>query len=104
MRLPGILCSLALAKKKKDTLTESGPKGCHFSNSPSGWFDHQLFSDWLEKLMIPRLKKMEGKNMLIVDNLASRLSIDTLKLCRDNNIALRPHLQPIKSSMEKNSD
>jgi hypothetical protein len=75
------------SQKLWDTWTENGPNRCHYSNSPSGWFDHQLFSDWLEKVVIPRLKKMDGKKMLIGDNLASHLSVDTLKLCRENNIA-----------------
>lgn len=75
------------SQKLWDTWTENGPKGCHYSNSPSGWFDHQLFSDWLKNLMIPKLKKMEGKKMLIGDNLASHLSVETLRLCRDNDIA-----------------
>lgn len=45
------------ANKMWTTWAENGPKGCRYNASSSGWFDANIFTDWLECQMIPRLKK-----------------------------------------------
>ncbi|CAH1979207.1 unnamed protein product [Acanthoscelides obtectus] len=70
------------------TWAENGPKGCRYNASSSGWFDANIFTDWLECQMIPRLKKIEGKKVLLCDNLSSHITIHSLDLCRKNEIHL----------------
>lgn len=69
------------------TWTENGPNGCRYSNSPSGWFDSNTFSEWFTNMMLPRLKKQEGKKVVICDNLSSHLTTNVLQLCCENNIS-----------------
>ncbi|XP_030748969.1 uncharacterized protein LOC115877041 [Sitophilus oryzae] len=76
------------ANKMWTTWTENGPKGCRYNSSSSGWFDASIFSDWLECQMIPRLKKLEGKKVVLCDNLSSHITVHALKLCRQNQITL----------------
>lgn len=70
------------------TWTENGPLGCRYNNSASGWFDASVFTDWFESQMLPRLKKLDGKKVLLCDNLSSHITVSTLKLCRENAISL----------------
>lgn len=70
------------------TWKENGPKGCRYNASPSGWFDANIFNDWLEFQMIPRLKKLQGKKVLLCDNLSSHITVNALQLCRNNDIHL----------------
>lgn len=72
-----------LAQHMWTTWTENGPKGCRYKTSPSGWFDAAIFTDWLKYQMIPRLKKLNGKKILICDNLSSHITLDSLQVCRD---------------------
>lgn len=76
------------ANKMWTTWTENGPKGCRYNSSSSGWFDASIFSDWLEFQMIPRLKKLEGKKVVLCDNLSSHITVHSLQLCRQNQITL----------------
>lgn len=69
------------------TWTENGPKGARYTNTSSGWFDACSFTEWFESLMLPKLKKLEGKKVLICDNLSSHVSVHVLHLCKDNNIS-----------------
>lgn len=66
--------------------TEGGPKGTRYNRTTSGWFDGTTFDDWVATIAVPYLKKLHGKKILIGDNLSSHLSVDSIKLCRDNNI------------------
>lgn len=38
--------------------------------------------------MIPRLKKIQGKKVILCDNLSSHITVSALQLCRDNDIHL----------------
>lgn len=69
-----------------NTWTENGPRGTRYNNSPSGWFDSLTFTDWFQTLMLPRLKKLEGKKVLIGDNLSSHITQEVLDKCRQNDI------------------
>jgi len=64
-----------------------GPKGARYNRSKSGWFDMSCFGDWFERIALPHLAKLEGKKVLLGDNLSSHLSPDVIKQCEDNNIS-----------------
>jgi len=53
------------------TWTEGGPKETRYNRSRSGWFDSYCFNDWFETLFVPCAKKLQGKEVLIGDNLSS---------------------------------
>lgn len=74
------------SSKLWDTWTENGPSGARYSNTSSGWFDSQVFTDWFQSLLLPRLKKLEGKKVVIGDNLSSHLTPQVLAMCQQNNI------------------
>lgn len=76
------------ANKMWTTWAENGPKGCRYNASSSGWFDANIFTDWLECQMIPRLKKIDGKKVLLCDNLSSHITLHSLELCRKNDVHL----------------
>jgi hypothetical protein len=66
---------------------ERGPKGAVYAVSKSGWFDGCLFERWFFDLMLPILKRKEGKTVLLGDNLSSHISMSVIEACRANNIA-----------------
>ncbi|XP_063221130.1 uncharacterized protein LOC134530328 [Bacillus rossius redtenbacheri] len=68
------------------TWTEGGPKHARYNRTKSGWFDSFCFEDWVLTVAIPYLKKLDGKKFLIGDNLSSHLSLESVKLCQDNDI------------------
>lgn len=68
------------------TWTEGGLSDCRYKSSKSGWFTSDLFTDWFQTLMLPKLKKLEGKKVVVGDNLSSHITDVVLKACRDNNI------------------
>lgn len=63
-----------------DTWTEGGPPGTRYNRSPSGWIDGQLFLEWYTKIIIPRCRRLNGKKVIIGDNLSSHLSSEILHL------------------------
>uniref|UniRef100_A0A1B6GCB9 DDE-1 domain-containing protein n=1 Tax=Cuerna arida TaxID=1464854 RepID=A0A1B6GCB9_9HEMI len=65
---------------------EGGPDNSRYNRTKSGWFDLFTFTDWVETVAIPYLRRLDGVKYLIGDNLASHLSIDMVKKCEDNNI------------------
>jgi hypothetical protein len=44
------------------------------------------FQLWFEDLLLPRLKKQPGKQLIIGDNLTSHIAPRVIELCRLNNI------------------
>lgn len=74
------------AKHLYPTWTENGVPGAAYNRNASGWFDLPLFDDWFEKILLPFVKKLEGRKAIIGDNLSSHLSLHVIKLCRENNI------------------
>ena len=69
------------------TWTEGGPSGTRYNRSKSGWFDGVIFDDWFFQLALPKLKRQEGKKVLIGDNLSSHMSVEVIKSCNENQIA-----------------
>ena len=70
-----------------DTWTFGGPAGARYNRSKSGWFDLTCFSDWFNKIIIPYIKKLTGRKVLIGDNLSSHLSEDVIAACEKYDIA-----------------
>ena len=82
-----------------DQWVEGGPPGTRYNRSQSGWFDETTFTDWFFKMMLPNLHRLEGRKVLIGDDLSSHLSDAVIKACSQNNIAfvclyllLLPHI------------
>lgn len=97
-----------------NTWTEGGAKGkpccsqpccsggTRYSRTQHGWIDTETFADWFESSFLPHARRLDGKKVLIGDNLSSHLSADVIKRCEENNVAfvcLPPHsthlLQPL---------
>lgn len=90
------------AEKMWESWTENGPEKCRYNRTKSGWFDFQCFEDWFVSLMLPILKKQQGKKVLLGDNLSSHINAKVIDLCHENDIsfiALPPNathlLQPL---------
>ncbi|CAI6357713.1 unnamed protein product [Macrosiphum euphorbiae] len=66
--------------------TLGGPDGCRYNRSPSGWFDQSIFEDWFQTIIIPHFRRLEGTKVVIGDNLASHISVNIVKLCKQQNI------------------
>lgn len=69
-----------------DTWTMGGPTGSRYSNSVSGWFNTETFSQWFKTVMLPILKKKEGETALIGDNLSSHINEEVLELCKQHSV------------------
>lgn len=63
-----------------------GPKGTVYTSTPSGWFDNYIFVDWMKKVLIPYCRRLPGKKLLLVDNLASHNSVEVVDLCKEHGI------------------
>lgn len=68
------------------TWMEGGPKNTRYNRSKSGWFDLHCFADWFETVFVAYAKKLDGRKMIIGDNLSSHFSPSVLKLANENDI------------------
>ncbi|XP_068084395.1 uncharacterized protein [Anabrus simplex] len=75
------------AEKMWDTWTEGGPTGARYNRTKSGWFDGTTFEDWFNTLLLPELKKKDGRKVIIGDNLSSHISPRVIETCERNDIA-----------------
>lgn len=69
-------------------------RGCRFNRTSHGWIDSSTFQDWFESSFLPHARRLEGRKVLIGDNLASHFNDRVLQLCEENNIGfvcLVPH-------------
>lgn len=81
------------AQNLYENWTTGGPPGSLYANSPSGWFDMNLFEQWFDGLFLPHVQstRAEGdKVVLIGDNLASHFSPKVIQSCQENNIYMTP--------------
>lgn len=63
-----------------------GPPNTRYNKTMSDWFDMAMFDDWFESIVLPWASDLSRTKLVIGDNLSSHLSINTLKLCQENNI------------------
>ena len=66
--------------------TVGGPSGTRYNRSASGWFKMHTFEDWFETIVLPYYSRLEGKKVLIGDNLSSHLSVEVIRKCEQNSI------------------
>ncbi|XP_048481245.1 uncharacterized protein LOC119693967 [Plutella xylostella] len=65
---------------------ENGPKNARYNRTKSGWFDMMCFDDWFKTIVLPWADTRDGVKVIVGDNLASHLSIETIQLCQTHNI------------------
>jgi hypothetical protein len=63
------------AKHMYDAWKQYGPKDAAYGSSESGWFGSPTFEMWFFDVALPILRKLDGKKLLLGDNLASQISI-----------------------------
>lgn len=69
-------------------------QGCRFNRTSHGWMDAVTFEDWFSSSFLPHAKRLEGRKVLIGDNLASHFNDRVIAKCEENNISfvcLVPH-------------
>jgi hypothetical protein len=74
------------AKHMYDAWKRYGPKDAEYGSSESGWFNSPTFEKWFFDVALPILRKLDGKKLLLGDNLASHLSPSVIKACKNHNI------------------
>ncbi|KAL7638998.1 UNVERIFIED_CONTAM: hypothetical protein RMT77_010533 [Armadillidium vulgare] len=75
--------------KLMDSYLEGGPLNTQYAFSKSGWFDGELFKQYINKIIIPFFKKEpEKKKVLIGDNLPAHMSLEIVEILKQNNISL----------------
>ena len=67
--------------------TKGGPQNTRYNRSKSGWFGITTFADWFKFSFIPHCRILNGRKVMIGDNLSSHFSIRVLELSEHNNIA-----------------
>ena len=68
------------------TWVEGGLPGSAYNRNKTGWFDLQIFEDWFKVIYLPFARKLDGKKVLLGDNLSSHLSPEVIRLCNENDI------------------
>ena len=71
-----------------------GSDGALYSISDNGYLDSMLFYIFMNQLFIPKTRHIASQKLLILDDHGSHLDINTIQLCRANNIhlyCLPPH-------------
>uniref|UniRef100_A0A1B0CMK5 Putative tigger transposable element-derived n=1 Tax=Lutzomyia longipalpis TaxID=7200 RepID=A0A1B0CMK5_LUTLO len=59
---------------------QGGPPHCRYGNSPSGWFDGTVFREWVESILIPDLRRKEGKKIILCDNLSTHVTLEVISM------------------------
>lgn len=60
--------------------------GSRYNRTKSGWIDAICFTDWFKTSFLPHAIRLDGKKVLIGDNLSSHFTNEVLQLCKQNNI------------------
>ena len=74
------------AKEMWNTRTEGGPPYTRYYSNQSGWFDEPTFFNWFSSVALPYLKRLQGKKVIIGDNVASHLFYNVINLCKEHGI------------------
>ena len=64
----------------------------------SGWVDNVCFNDWFTSVVVPYCRRLEGKVVILGDNLPSHFSEEVIKKCVNFSIAF-VCLPPISTHM-----
>ena len=84
MLLPPYVCYKA--SNLYESWTVGGPPGTRYNRSASGWFKLQTLENWFETIALPNFLRLQGKKVLIGDNLSSHLSVEVIRKYEQNNI------------------
>lgn len=60
--------------------------GTRFNRTASGWMDGATFRDWFKSCFLLHAKRLDGRKVIIGDNLSSHMDVDVLNMCSDNDI------------------
>lgn len=74
------------AQNLYETWTKGGPEGTVYRVSKNGWFDMETFTAWFKDVFLENTKHLNGKKVLLGDNLASHFSPEVIRLCQENEI------------------
>ncbi|XP_039275899.1 uncharacterized protein LOC120349576 [Nilaparvata lugens] len=74
------------SKHLYDLWCEGGPAEALYNRTKSGWIDGNTFLDWFQRVVVPYCRRIDGKKVIIGDNLSSHLSPEVIRLCELNNI------------------
>ena len=61
-------------------------RGTRYNRTKNGWMEVTCFTDWFETIFLPHARRLEGKKVMLGDNLASHFSDRVIELCTLNNI------------------
>jgi len=75
------------AQHLHDRWIEGGPPEVRYNRTRSGWFDSMCFTDWFLSVVILYYRRLDGKKVLIGDNLASHFSEDVIAKCEELEIS-----------------
>ncbi len=82
-----------------DLWTKNGPEGkplcckeccqngSRYNRTKSGWIDHLTFTDWFNTCFLPHALKLEGKIVLLGDNLSTHFCEEVLEKCKEHDIS-----------------
>ena len=59
-----------------------------YTTSPSGWMEEFQFVQWLQKVFIPGVSKLEGEKVLFLDGHSTHITLQAIELCIKNQIRL----------------
>lgn len=62
-------------------------KGSRYNRTPHGWMEASCFTDWFSTVFLPHAKLLDGRKVIIGDNLASHFTNEVLDLCKKNDIS-----------------
>ena len=89
-----------------DGWTTGGPQGTVYDCTPSGWFDGRTFTKWFLSAFLPAVEHLDGRKVLLGDNLASHFTVEVIRAAQVNNVyfcALPPNatnlMQPLDVSV-----
>ena len=72
------------AKHLWSTWCEGGPHGTRYNRTRYGLFDSHTFEEWFCSLLLPHLRKQNGKKVIIGDNLSRHINPHVLTMCQEN--------------------
>lgn len=61
-------------------------KGSRYNCTSHGWMELNTFKDWFFTSFLPHAKRLQGKKVLIGDNLASHFNIGVIAECEKSDI------------------
>ena len=74
------------AKYLYESWEEGGPPRALYDSDESGWFTMKTFESWFIRVAVPYFRKLDGKKVLIGDNLSSHVSQYVIEACQDLEI------------------